>query len=66
MKNTYEKYAALRDKNGVTDYRVSRDTGIVQATLSDWKSGKSNPKVDKLITLAKYFDVSIEYFISEA
>ena len=65
MNNTYEKYVALRDKKGVTDYRVAMDTGIVQATLSDWKSGKSNPKVDKLMILAKYFEVPIEYFIGD-
>ena len=30
-----------------------------------WKSGRSQPKVDKLKILADYFGVSIEYFISQ-
>lgn len=59
----YEKYAKLRDEKGVTDYRVSEDTKITKSTFSDWKSGRSNPKIDKLKILADYFGVSIEYFL---
>ena len=59
----YEKYVELRDNKGVTDYRVSVDTGITKSTFTDWKSGRSNPKMEKLSILADYFGVSIEYFL---
>jgi repressor LexA len=59
----YGKYARLRDQKGVTDYRVARDTGITQSTFSDWRAGRSKPKTDKLLKLAEYFGVSIEYFL---
>ena len=59
----YEKYVALRDKIGITDYRVSLDTGITKSTFTDWKSGRSKPKIDKLKILADYFSVPIEYFL---
>lgn len=59
----YAKYVALRNKKGVTDYRVSEDTGITKSTFTDWKSGRSNPKIDKLKAIADYFEVPIEYFI---
>ena len=59
----YEKYVELRDKKHVTDYRVSVDTGITKSTFTDWKSGRSNPKMEKLSILADYFGVSIEYFL---
>ena len=61
----YEKYVKLRNKKGITDYRVSEDTKITKSTFSDWKSGRSNPKIDKLKLLADYFGVSIEYFLEE-
>ena len=32
----YAKYAKLRDKKGVTDYRVSEDTKITKSTFN-WK-----------------------------
>ncbi|MGN0423556.1 MAG: helix-turn-helix domain-containing protein [Lachnospiraceae bacterium] len=60
----YKKYVELRDKNGVTDYRVSSDTGITKSTFSDWKSGRSEPKLEKLKIIADYFSVPIEYFLS--
>lgn len=59
----YEKYVKMRDEKGVTDYRVSADTGITKSTFSDWKTGRSNPKLEKLQILADYFGVSVTVFI---
>lgn len=59
----YKKYASLLAKTNKTSYLVSKDTGIPQSCLADWKSGRSNPKVDKLKILADYFNVPIEYFL---
>ena len=58
----YDKYVFLREKKGVTDYRVSVETGITKSTFTDWKTGRSKPKVDKLQILADYFGVPVEYF----
>ena len=51
----YEKYVALRDAKGVTDKDVSVATGIGMSTFSDWKSGRSKPKVEKLSKLGSSF-----------
>ena len=61
----YEKYKKLRDKKGVTDYRVSVETGINKSTFSDWASGRSSPKIEKLQKIADYFGVGIEYFVKK-
>ena len=61
----YEKFAALLQQRGVTAYRVSKDTGIPANTFTDWKNGRSKPKFDKLLILAKYFGVPVEYFADE-
>lgn len=50
-------------KKNITPYKVSKETKISTATLSDWKNGRSKPKADKLKILANYFDVPIEYFL---
>ena len=60
---SYKKYAAIRDSKGISDYQVWKATGIATATLSDWKTGKSKPKADKLKKIADYFGVTIEYFL---
>lgn len=61
----YEKFAGLLEITNKTAYRVSKDTGIAQSVLSDWKRGISNPKVDKLKKLSDYFNVPLEYFLEE-
>lgn len=58
----YKKYAALRDKAEVTDYEVSKKTGIPTSTLTNWKYGRYTPKLDKIFKLANYFNVSVDFF----
>ena len=50
----YENFARLLEQHGLTPYRVSKDTGISQSTLSDWKTGRSVPKREKLQLLAEH------------
>lgn len=59
----YKKYAALRDKAGVTDYKVATETGIPKSTFSEWKKGTYNPKIEKLKKIAAYFGVPLDYFV---
>lgn len=59
----YNKFAQLLAKHSVTAFAVAKSTGVSPVTLSDWKNGKSKPKVDKLKKLADYFGVSIDYFL---
>lgn len=60
----YEIFAKLMKANGCTAYQVSKTTGIAQSTLSDWKSGKSVPKADKLQKIADFFGVPVEYLMT--
>lgn len=62
----YENFKKLMDEKGITAYKVSQDTGISQATLSDWKNGKITPRFDKLLKLSEYFDVDIEYLVGQS
>lgn len=59
----YKKYEKLCLEQGKTSYQVAKETGISQSTLSDWKNGRSNPKIDKLKILADYFGVPIEQLL---
>ena len=61
----YKKFADLLEKNNKTAYQVSKDTGVSTATLSNWKNGNYKPKFDKLLILAKYFEVPVEYFAED-
>lgn len=60
----YEIYQKLLDEKGIKNADVSRATGISNMTLSDWKNGKSTPKQDKLMKIADYFGVSLDYLMT--
>lgn len=58
----YELFEKLLNERGVTAYRVSKETGIGASTFTDWKNGRSDPKIDKLQKIADYFQVDVTYF----
>jgi len=59
----YDRFAELLVKKGVTAYKVSKATGISRTTLSEWKSGRSTPKADKMQKIADYFGVTVAYLM---
>lgn len=62
MDKLYQVYVTLRDSKGVRDYDIAKATGINPAAFSEWKKGKSVPKLDRLVKIADFFGVSIEEF----
>ena len=59
----YKRFEALLDSHNTSVYKVSKATGIAQSTFSDWKSGRSTPKADKLKKIAEHFGVSLGYLL---
>lgn len=60
----YEIFQKLLNEKGVKTSDVARATGISNMTFSDWKRGKSVPKIDKLQKIADYFGVTVEYLMT--
>ncbi len=59
----YKIYEELLEKNNKTSYQVSKATGISTATLTSWKQGVYQPKVEKLMLIADYFGVPVTVFL---
>lgn len=57
----WERFLDLCMARGVRPADVSRATGIPSPTFSEWKAGKYTPKQDKLLKIAEYFGVSLDY-----
>lgn len=57
---TYERYAAFRDAKQLKDSDIAKKADIPQSTFSDWKKGKSTPKLEKMQKIAAALD--IDYF----
>ncbi len=60
---SFKKLDTLIKARNVSFYKLSEELGMARSTFSDWKSGKSMPKTDKLIKIANYFGVEVSYFI---
>lgn len=63
--NMYATLEKLLKENGITAYCLCKAIGISPSTISDWKSGRSKPKTDKLQKIAAFFRVPITVFIVE-
>ena len=53
----------LRLQKNKTQLNVQMETGIEQALLSKYESGKRTPPTDTLIILADYYNVSMDYIM---
>ena len=62
-KESYTKLDKLLKAKGITAYRLSDELKLPRSLFSDWKSGKSMPKTDKLLKIADYFGVAVSYFV---
>ena len=57
----WEIFEKLIKEKELTAYKVSQATGIGRSTFTDWKNGRSMPGTDKLIKIADFLEVSVEY-----
>ena len=60
----YEIFEMLLKEKGLKAADVCRATGIKSPVFSEWKKGKSTPKQDKMIKIAKFLGVSVEYLMT--
>lgn len=61
----YERYCQMRDKKGLKDADVAKATGIYKSTFSDWKYGRSVPKIEKLQKIADYLGVTVNALMND-
>ena len=58
-----ERFSELLETRGITAYKLSKETGFSQALISQWKNGKQVPSADRLMVVADYLGVSMDYLM---
>lgn len=58
----HERFRQLKEEAGKTQLQIANDLGIKQQTVSYYANGRE-PDYDTLITIAKYFGVSLDYLL---
>ena len=59
-----EKLYELRKKRALSQEQLAEQLGVSRQAISKWESGKAVPETDTLISISKYFDVSLDYYKS--
>ena len=59
----YDKIQLLMMSRHMNKSELAKAVGVSSGNLSDWANGRSQPSIDKLIRLADYFDVSVDYLV---
>lgn len=55
----------LMEKRGWTEYRLSKESGLSQTTISNLFRRNNSPSLPTLEALCKAFDISLSQFFSE-
>lgn len=59
----YEKIKELAEKNGISIAALEKKLGIGNGTIRKWN--EVSPTLENISKVARYFEVSIEYFLEE-
>lgn len=51
-----ERIFKIMKEKGISQFKLSKTTGITQSTISDWKTKKTNPSSDKIMAICKALD----------
>lgn len=58
-----ERLKELRKEKNVTQTYISKILNVSKMAVSHWEKGNSEPSIEQLKILAKYFDVSVDYLV---
>ncbi|MBO5198806.1 MAG: helix-turn-helix transcriptional regulator [Lachnospiraceae bacterium] len=61
--NFSSRLKQLRQKHKLTQSELAETLNLKPTAISNYESRRNEPSFDKLIALAKYFDVSCDYLL---
>lgn len=63
MKSMSEILKELRAEKGVSQKEVAKSLNTTDVTIGRYENGDREPKGEMLYSLAKYYDVSVDYIL---
>lgn len=63
MQSIYQRIEHLIENRGMTKKAFCEALGISTGNFGDWKRGKTTPSTNKLIEIAAFFSVSLDWLI---
>ncbi|MBO5715583.1 MAG: helix-turn-helix transcriptional regulator [Clostridia bacterium] len=59
-----KKLCDLMEKEHISSYKLAKDIGVHVSTVTNWREGKPIT-VDKIVSVAKHFDVTVDELLKE-
>lgn len=60
-----ERLKQLRIEKGLSQQKLGEILGFCNQTISFWENGSREPDLDTLLSIAHYFEVTLEYLLEE-
>lgn len=60
-----DKFWELRKARGLSQEQLANEMNVSRQAVSKWESGQSEPDVDKVFALSKFFGVTTDYLLME-
>lgn len=57
------RFKSLCDSNPTTDTALAEQLGVSKQTISSWKSGHRSPKKPMIVSIARFFNVSVQWLM---
>ena len=61
-----ERLKALKQAKNTTSVAIALHLGIAKQSVHTWETMKTLPSADKMVELADYFDVSLDYLVGRS
>ena len=61
MEGFGERLRAMRHEKNIGQIQLAKELDVGKSIISLWEQDKCEPTLSKLVAIAKYFDVSIDY-----
>ncbi len=58
-----QRLKELRNEKSLTQLQLAEIFKVSKTTICQWETNKQEPDLDKLTTIAKFFDVSTDYLL---
>ena len=58
-----DRLKELRLDKGLSQMQLAKELNLSQSAVAKWELGKTEPTATAIITVANYFDVSVDYLL---
>ena len=56
----------LIKERGISQRETAKIFGVSQGTFNNWENSNTQPSIEQLVSIARFFEVSVDYLIGNA